>query len=192
MALPEWIRATRQTIVIPSVPSPIAEMVTAAEARPENRLDFPSEVQMRRQWCWAAVTVGVARFYKRDIPLQQCTLAERVLNLSNCCVAGACDRQSPLRRPLCIVGHLEREQEGPLPFGSVVEAINRKRPVVCRMSMERGLGHAVVLFGYNRRTSQEFVYVADPEFHESDCYPLRKFGHRYRRRGIWTDTYTTS
>jgi Papain-like cysteine protease AvrRpt2 len=211
MSLPAWIKATRRTTI---VPQPAPHMSGAAgpgaqpPAAPSNPLDFPIECQKASQWCWAAVTVSVARFYSAASPWQQCKLAGEVLCRTCCggseeCMAddhpSGCDQPYLVYHPLGVVGHLHEIRAAPIPLWAAPDTltiqgeVDAERPVVCRIGWKDGGGHFVVLYGYDRSGTEPLVHVADPVNEENgvSTYNLREFTEAYRGRGVWTHTYTT-
>src|SRR3954466_8432973 len=97
MSIPELFSNQPQTLLL-GVP----HGVTAAPPE-EIILDVTIPAQQQTNWCWAAVSVGIARAY-HDNPPDQCTLATSILGQGlHCC---------PIGEPKCNVTHTLEEPLG--------------------------------------------------------------------------------
>src|SRR5688500_15920023 len=84
-----------------------------------RQLPFAMETQTRQEWCWAAVSVSVARFYKQNSPWSQCKLVNEELGLNNCCqttIPSECNKPWYLEKGLAKVLHLAKHIQAPLSF----------------------------------------------------------------------------
>jgi len=129
------------------------------------RLDVPQECQLGLNWCWAAASVAVARFYDKATTWTQCRIAAQVTNvpLGSCCTSDgpgdcaggagkaleACDRRSGAEEALVAMDHLEAP---PVAFNlGLVDRIAQEctvRPVVVLVQTSAyPLGHYYVVCG---------------------------------------------
>jgi Papain-like cysteine protease AvrRpt2 len=150
--------------------------------------------QVETNWCWSAVGVGVAAFYKSR-KWSQCQLAGAVLNQS-CCVQptpGACNVYGSLDASLQTVGHFSSRSNNCEPFALVQSEINNRRPMGARIAWAGNGAHFVALYGWLiTGDGKEFVDVADPWYGTRNL-PYSKFVSRYRNPGDrWTHSYFTS
>jgi hypothetical protein len=143
-----------------------------------SRLRVPEECQLGLNWCWAAASVSVARFYERaGTSWTQCRIAARVLQMSpdSCCTHDgtgdcgggktaleACDQRGDAGHALDAMGHLDGP---PVPFVAGLVARIRdecvRRPVVVLvMTAAYPLGHYYVLCGMVEGT--DVFEVLDP------------------------------
>jgi hypothetical protein len=159
-------------------------------------LPVPFLTQLPQQeWCWAACGAMVLQYYG-STTVQQCTLANQQLGLTNCCVpppvSSACDQ--PLDDPA--ITHLYPTNGMKRPHyhtTSIIEAdlqneINADRPVQLGWEMS-GVGHTVLVVGWRPDPAGTIYRVHDPirrAFREL-AYPwLQGAGGE----GSWTVTWT--
>ena len=192
MALPELFERTR--VRLDPVPPDLK-----LEALPGvgTTLPFIMQTQKRDEWCWAAVSVSVAKFYDSQSSWRQCQLVNDQLGLANCCPSGSpaeCNQPWFLELGLDRVGHLELKEEASVPFQSVVDEIDGGRPLGCFILWPGGTGHFVILNGhatdFGANPPREWVSVEDPKHGHSD-YAYLKFLVSYRKVGVWTFSYLT-
>lgn len=192
MPLPALVTDSRQVVVVPP-PSPTpAGPTVGGGGVPPRILPFTTEHQDQTNWCWAAVSIGIAKFYSATTTWQQCTLANSEFGQTDCCSSGAatCNRPWVLEHPLATVGHLDQFLTGSMQFTAVGSELDNSHPVACRIGWSQGGGHFTTLYGYDDSSGQELVYVGDPWYGNS-IYPLTSFTNGYRKVGTWTHTYTT-
>ena len=166
-------------------------------------LDFTMPQQTEDFWCWAAVGVGVVRFYNPGNDLEQCTVAGEMLGRDCCSSPDARDACDEPFRPLATMlerrHHLALPPErghvrGALSFDEVREEIDHRRPVVVHHNFRSELwGHFVVIAGYNLRTRQ--VFIRDPKYADR-AWDYDKFRTKYLEGvedegGEWTISYRT-
>src|SRR5437016_3318571 len=100
------------------------------------------EHQRNDQWCWAAITLGVCRFFG-DANLSQERIVCMTLNNDDCSgspTPDECNIPFPLELALKTVGHLS-SQTGVLPFSDLQKQIdNQGRPVAISVMFENELG----------------------------------------------------
>ena len=156
-----------------------------------HSLDVDMEAQSQQFWCWAAVSVAVARHYRADSSWTQCTLAAAELGGAACCTtAGPCNRPWFLDRALARVGHLDGGVTfGPLPFADVVDEVDDAQPLAVRIGWPDGSGHFVLVDGYD--ADSEVVQVKDPFGDETVTLPHAQLRSQYNGNGAWTHSYRT-
>jgi papain like cysteine protease AvrRpt2 len=165
--------------------------VAAGGAPPARRaLSFAVQHQLQTQWCWAAVTVSVAGFYR--IPgWTQCRIVNDRLGRANCCTDGssdACNQPGFLDKALSRVGNLGGFSAGALSLQQIQTEIDAGRPIGVRIGWTTGGGHFIAVAGYS---DQNIVDVQDPWFGPS-AVDYNAFRLRYHGSGRWTHSYRTA
>jgi hypothetical protein len=151
--------------------------------------------QLQTEWCWAAVSCGVAAFYG---PSQwtQCSIASAELAPLNCCGSdgpGACNQPWYLDRALTRVGHFDHMTAETSAFPGVQTEIGGRRPLGCRIAWAGGGAHFVALGGWSvAADGSSYVSVCDPFYG-----PVQKkyddFVSAYMTSGdSWTHSYYTT
>jgi Papain-like cysteine protease AvrRpt2 len=136
---------------------------SARPAKPE-RLSVPLHKQQASEWCWAAVSQGVALYFDPGSGLQQCQIVGRAFKRA-CCGDGfapardpSCNRQGYLHEALDSMGLLASPEagakkkwiEGPAPFEVIKREIDAGRPVCVLIRWKSGGGgHFIVIEGYS-------------------------------------------
>lgn len=155
---------------------------------------FEMERQKKSNWCWAAVSVSVARFFDPATERQQCGVAGALRGLP-CCSGFTkdCNRPEKLSRALTEVKRFDQIVEPTISFADLRKEINAGRPVCVRFEWQGGefksFGHFAAIRGYDDSGSEPVVIVDDPFYGRSrrlyriilDSYQLA--------RGKWTHTY---
>jgi hypothetical protein len=154
--------------------------------------NYVTYFQRRSFWCWAAVAMSIARFYRPDSAVTQCWIANTTLGRSDCCFdgVGSCNVQAALSDALRAVGHYAGQQEA--DEAEVCRQIDRNRPVGIFIRWSPEDGHFASICGYGETPlGLEFV-VADPRYGNRAVLASELLGRRYRGAGVWTDLYLTS
>jgi Papain-like cysteine protease AvrRpt2 len=187
------LRVTMSLLEETRVPLLATRGATAVEAPPEpawSRLELALQRQQQTQWCWAAVSTSVARYFG-DSRWTQCAVVNAELDEDSCCTNGSspnCNKPWRLDRALERVDALEDKDDGAPDFDAVRDEIDAGRPVGVRIGWSGGGGHFVVIEGY--RHDERSVAVEDPWTGSSDV-PVEQLRGRYQGRGRWTHTYYT-
>src|SRR5262245_18979881 len=111
MPLPNLLRQNQTPLgaLAPSAaPAPLAGGPPAGGAANCGSLRLNRRTQLQTQWCWAAVSSSVARFYNFSSGWTQCLIAESALSISGCCltpVASGCNVPYYLDRALGVTGN---------------------------------------------------------------------------------------
>ena len=159
-----------------------------------SRYDVVSvEPQQQSEWCWAAVTLAVEKYFNPASTLTQCSIANRVLGQKSCCgdqkEQAACNKLEELQNALASVNRLAAAIARPLRFTEVKQQIDAGLPVCARIQWASGGAHFVVLEGYRVLPSgAQHVYVADP-LNPSAEVDFEEFMLAYHGEGEWTGSY---
>jgi hypothetical protein len=196
MPLPELFERTREPLNLVLPQGEHGEPGLALQGV-GGALPFKMETQKSEEWCWAAVSVSVARFYDSASAWSQCSLVNAEFGLETCCSNGngeGCNQPWYLENGLDRVGHLSSKVDSSLSFDDLSQEIDKNSPVGCWIAWPDGTGHFVVLDGYSQDFSvvpaAEYVSVRDPKYGNSD-YPYLKFLVSYRKFGNWSLSYLT-
>jgi hypothetical protein len=175
-------------------PGPATAALRAAPPGTGSLLGFDVEQQQQSNWCWAAVSVSVAQYYRRQTPWTQCTVAGAELNRSDCCGGGAgtgCNVVWYLDRALTRVQSLRIRNAGSTPFADVQAEIAADRPLGCRIGWSTGGGHFVTIGGWMLAPDgTQYVDVFDPLYSYSQT-TYQSFVSAYQGVGTWTHSYFT-
>jgi hypothetical protein len=173
-------------------------------AQPESQL-LGLEVQRQRhtEWCWAAVSTSVERFFDPSSELVQCKVVSRELHKA-CCgkldkdQARTCNIPETLDGPLRKLGWLQKGPiEGTLSFEAIRGEIDAGRPVGVRIlwRAESDLtgSHFIAIAGYRvTAAGVPFVILRDP-FFPSSHMTYKSFceskGGYHDGDGVWTHHY---
>jgi len=158
-----------------------------------KRLQLPLLKQQASEWCWAAVSQGVARYFEPGLTLSQCQVVSRGFKQA-CCGeydrpvrSPACNRPGYLHEALEALGLLAKPRadaenawiEGPVAFSTVMREIDREHPVCVLIKWREGggRGHFIVVEGYSvSAKGTPYVFVRDPMSPESTSHlPYERF-----------------
>src|SRR5579872_4679152 len=132
-----------------------------------NSLSFEMQHQQQTEWCWAAVSTSVSRFYDTASGWTQCTVANAEFSETSCCTDGTseqCNQPWFLDKALQRVGRLNVKSQGSIAFAAICGEINAGRPIGIRIGWEGDGGHFITIYGYQ---DDNMVLVADPLFGDS-------------------------
>jgi len=152
--------------------------------------------QLQTQWCWAAVSLGVATLYSTGTPWTQCSIVNAELNLTGCCQNGAssaCNQPWFLHRALLRVRHFDSTAMTALPFADVQQQIALGRPTCARIGWSGGGGHFMAINCWYTSfvaPGDRYLQIADPWF-GLQTYEFSAFATAYQGRGTWTHWYKT-
>lgn len=140
-----------------------------------NSLRFEIEQQLCTQWCWAAVTASIVKFFSEEGP-DQCQLVNQIIKPGkDCCkdcqcsdpdVSEPCNEAANVGSALLKLNH-GRDIGNGVPKGEIdwedlQSEIDSGQPIVVSIAWQgplRGQSHAVVIYGY---TDDRKVLLADP------------------------------
>ena len=158
---------------------------------------FPIERQILSNWCWAACTVSLARFYEGRSRFSQGELVADILNSPACASPlpfPACNQTRDFGDALNRVGHLAApEVPQPLAPDVLLHILGQGRPVGCQIYFEDAGGHAVIVIGAIADPQRGLlVRVADPGDASILLMSYARFRDSYRGRpGKWVRSYFT-
>jgi hypothetical protein len=151
--------------------------------------------QTQTNWCWAAVTAGVASFYAGGTSMDQCAIVNTALNVPTpgCCQDGSsstCNVPFFLEDALQQLDHLAGDPvDGPSTFDQVVAQIDAQQPLCARIDLSSGGGHFVALAGYS--ADGQYVLVLDPASGSATWVVIGDLTTKYQGSGRWTISYFT-
>ncbi len=182
----------------PAGAAPVGALSAASALRgalpDETRaLAFSMETQLQTNWCWAAVSVSVSRFYNSASTWIQCGVVNAELGETDCCLNGSdprCDQPWYLDRALTRTGNLQDVRSGAARFAQVRNAIRAGDPICARIGWTSGGGHFVAITGFVIESGDEFVDVEDPISGHSNL-EYTDFESNYQSAGRWTHSYWT-
>jgi len=160
-------------------------------------LNFDMDSQMEGFWCWAAVAKGVSDFYNRGSEFTQCSIAQQVLNVPNCCPqVEACNQTEDLKTALMVTGNFVQKKRK-ISWAKLENELINGRVVAARIQFRSGAGHFIVLYGTSENGGVRYVSVNDPAVGVGYLLPtLGELRTNYRQDtngepGKWTNTYLT-
>jgi hypothetical protein len=148
------------------------------------------ETQQLGNWCWAAVSVSVDKYFNPASTRTQCQVASAVTGTATCCsTPGPCNTVERLDTALTVVARLKTTLLRPLAAPEIQSEIAAFRPVCVRIGWADGGGHFVAVDGIGRSPSGEtIVHVVDPLFDDS-VVTLDELLSAYQGSGQWTSTF---
>jgi hypothetical protein len=154
-------------------------------------LNFTVPAQTQTNWCWAAVSTGVAHYYSSTSTVTQCQVVNAQLSRTDCCKnpgSTSCNVTGFLDQGLTFVGHLKSVQSSAATYSAVSDAVNSGTPPCIRIGWSGGGGHFVGVFGIE---PTNMVWVTDPIYGQSLVSNATLTGGTYQGNGTWTHTYFT-
>ena len=154
------------------------------------KLDFTMRGQKLRDWCWAAVSVSVDRFFNSKSVWTECAIAAAEFGLSCCDAAQQCNRVHLLDPPLT---RLARLRPAPLPrvltFSEIQREIDAGNPIGVRIEWTNGGGHFLVISGYATSSAGVNKVSLEDPFYGSSEAAYEAFLTKYQGSGTWTGTF---
>ena len=167
----------------------------AGAAATSGRLTgFEMETQLHDNWCWAAVSVSVAKFLNAASPWSQCSIATDQLG-QDCCEGFTkedCDKVWYLDSPLQAIGAYQDQKSGETPFDQTAEFIDDGLPVCCYILWDGGpAGHFIAIGGWtNSASGAQYVDVYDP-LYGSKQIVYDDLVQNYKGQGVWSHSFYT-
>jgi hypothetical protein len=128
-------------------------------------LRFVRAQQEQGNWCWAAVSFAVSRFFNPQTGWTQCKIATDELRKPCCANAVACNEYWYLDRALTRIGNYVDFVSGRTTLQNLNQIINvEKRPLCIRIAWQNGGAHFVTITGID---PNGMLYVADPHYGDS-------------------------
>jgi Papain-like cysteine protease AvrRpt2/Bacterial tandem repeat domain 1 len=138
----------------------------ALGARPVDvNLRFRIQRQQQSQWCWAAVSSSIRRYYQPASTLSQVDLVNQRRGRNDCGQPGPgadgdrCNKPDNTSDVIDDLGHLAQMQNNSVSFADLRGQLAAGRPIFCRIEWDGGGRHAVVAAGVE---DGEFVIMCDP------------------------------
>jgi hypothetical protein len=154
------------------------------------KLDFTMRSQRLREWCWAAVSVSVDRFFFPKSVWTECAIASAELGLTCCDEAQQCNQAHLLDPPL---KRLQRLKEAPIPrvlsFSEIQREIDAGNPICVRIQWTDGGGHFLVICGYAMSVAGVNKIFLEDSFYGSSEVKYEAFLTKYQGSGTWTGTF---
>lgn len=154
-------------------------------------LDVSVENQLRTNWCWAAVALGIHVAYNTARSQIQCDIATRVLG-KGCCPSGnGCNKTSGLEPALDEHFIALHTQNGHQTIDFVKDEIDAGNPICARIRRNTGSGHFVVIAGYCITRVNNFLWIWDPDGGYRSPWRFDAFRLHYLQNGFWQRSYET-
>ena len=157
-------------------------------------LPFNMQAQTQSNWCWAATSTSVSRFYSSLSPWTQCKVASKELN-QQCCttpVPGACNVPWYLDKALTRTNNFVSIQSGTVSWNTVKSQLQAGLVVGARIGWSGGGGHFMVLHGVSSSLfgPTKYLHIDDPIYGKSTL-TYDQYATNYQGSGTWTHTYFT-
>lgn len=166
---------------------------------PAHLHGFVLEYQQHDKWCWAAVAVSIAHFFRTPVRRTQCELADLLKPPGNCCsdpVPSHCNDTESLITATAKAGVPVVGVHGVPSVETIHTDISNDLPVGWLCEWDTYTVHFAVVDGI-QPSAVTHVDVVDPAFGWSNVALLDLIEGRYMPSGAtaaggWTDTYFTS
>ncbi|SIO43845.1 Papain-like cysteine protease AvrRpt2 [Rhodovulum sp. ES.010] len=158
-----------------------------------KQLNFDMQLQTQSNWCWAATATSVSHFYWRFSSWTQCKVAGAELDRTDCCdlaVPAPCNVPWYLDRALSRTDNFVSYMSGQASFATIKAEIDAGKPVGARIGWNGGGGHFMVIYGYGKVGTTEYLDIDDPIYGKSHL-TVADFASNYQGSGTWTHTYFT-
>jgi hypothetical protein len=166
------------------------EFVAGAATDGDNPLTIAVPKQEKEEWCWAAVCVGLRKFYDNE-EIRQCAIATEVIG-GDCCTNGDMCNEPQFLSIVLDDMHYREAKKDQVTFDLIRAQIDKGRPLCCFIDHGSDVGHFIVISGYDADSKQ--IGVLDPapgEAHISPrMVPFSAFRISYND-GTWMETYLT-
>ncbi len=184
------LKATGQAVASP----------VAAGGGSQNVLPCHVNNQKAHNWCWAAVSEGLGRFFGTSTK-NQCTIATDTLGAGHaCCIdKGPCDITHLLQPPLLEVGLQGDYYYGSISFNDLKAIIDSGSPFAITITWAGGSNHFIVVNGWLDQSTGsgaiQSVFVQDSlgSFGQVSYQSLvSNYGNQQSSGGSWRDYYLVS
>ncbi|HTQ20660.1 papain-like cysteine protease family protein [Mycobacterium sp.] len=156
-------------------------------------LNFSVPLQQESNWCWAAVSTGVAHYYDSASTVTQCQVVNQQLSRNDCCRnpgSSSCNVYGFLDQALTYVGHFVSLELQAATYAQIVEQIAVGRPPCIRITWAGGGAHFIGVSGCE---PSNMLWVNDPTVVGPTLVSRAALtGGNYQGSGTWADTYFTS
>ena len=155
-------------------------------------LSFNMETQTQSNWCWAATSTSVSKFYSFLSPWTQCKVASLELE-KKCCdspLPSGCNVSWYLDKALTRTHNFVKMQSGTITWQEVKDELNKGLVVGTRIGWSGGGGHFMVIYGVSRSLTAHYLHIDDPIYGKS-VLTYDQYATNYQGSGTWTHTYFT-
>ncbi len=155
-------------------------------------LAFNMHAQTQTQWCWAATSTSVSKFYSIFSPWTQCKVASQAMG-ETCCaspVPSPCNQPWYLNLALDITENFVSYQGGTITWNQIRDELDKGLVVGARIGWSGGGGHFMVIHGVSKQGLTEYLHIDDPIYGKSTL-TYQQFATNYQGSGTWTHTYFT-
>ena len=164
-----------------------------------NKLNFNNQNQKKNSWCWAAVSLGIAKFYDSNTLFTQCLIVSAAFQGVDC---NTIDQSCDLGNVLSTVTQKFNISKN-LGFDDIQTELSKSHPIAADITWDNGdgTGHCIVICGCEiDNSNQKYIYIADPLL--KDGVSIRKkfdteFCNGYTNGlpncndGMWMKSYLT-
>lgn len=136
-------------------------------------LEVDQITQEHSNWCWAASSVDVMRWYGMNP--SQCGVVNWAFGRSDACGNSVFDWSSSANSPDALYGQSGSVQDvlgsagignqgyaSPLSWSAIVSDVDANRPFVIRFGWYGGGGHILTGYGYNDTSGTQYVGYMNP------------------------------
>ena len=157
----------------------------------ETVLKLDIQPQAFENWCWAAISADIGRYFNTGNWDQE-RVAKEILDLNGLESDDAgriLDREANLDKGLALVGCYSHWSPGRPSFDRISYEINMLRPVCVRIEWFHGGAHYIVIKGVTPETKT--LHISDPKYGAA-VMMYSAFPGRYQAfGGVWTETFWT-
>lgn len=154
--------------------------------------DYMIDKQLQSNWCWAAITASLARFYKKNDFADQTKLVSTILSNGYCCNGkgcGMCNRPWYVGEALDHVGILRNAIPYPVSQEALIRELACNRPVVVVIKWQQSAtGHILVVSGFTR--SRQFL-TWDSRGPGMRLLSFSDLCTGYEGKSLWVNTFFT-
>jgi hypothetical protein len=163
----------------------------------EYQLALSLQLQLRKNWCWAAVASSICAYYKND-NWPQLKVAWRMLDDTfdankpvpeKIITELSFDQRAQLEQALQQVGCLASWSGARPPFRNLMRELDAGRPLAVAIYWGTGGQHYVLIDGYDRHNRT--ISIKDPQIGHT-IFSFDRFPQDYRDGGEWAETYWTT
>ncbi|SDZ03643.1 Papain-like cysteine protease AvrRpt2 [Evansella caseinilytica] len=147
--------------------------------------NYPSVVQEKSNWCWAATGSSILKYY--GLSVSQCNFYKEA-KVNSSCSANETGTITEVMRGLSSYNVGSSLYSGAYSFSGAKYQIDDSKPLWVRWRWSSGTGHAVVIYGYYTAMSTNYVYYMDPASGTKTSMAYSSFvgGGNYKQ--TWTHT----
>ena len=154
--------------------------------------DYIIDRQLQSNWCWAAVTASLARFYQKDPIADQAKLVYSIFNQECYCNGkgcGTCNRPWYVGEALDHLDILQNAVAAPVSQKELMAELKYNRPVVIVVKWQQSsTGHILVVSGFTR--NHQFL-TWDSRGPDMRLLPFKDLCTGYEGKSVWVNTFFT-